>query len=244
VLIIGCDYPTRFQQIAMVDTSTGEIRERRLEHANGEARKFYASLATPARVGREATIHAPWFERRRAAYHHELGVGDAGQIRAAEVRQPKTHAREALHILDLWVQRRFPKIWIPAAVERDLRQRRRHRHRRVRSGTSGENQLPALARGQGRCRKRHLWTAEGRREWEDLKLDYWASYRRTELLQRLDPLSPSIQELDQAVKKEATSRPAAVLLREQPGVGPVTALAFVRTVGPVAGFAHRRKLVS
>ncbi len=41
--IIGCDFHSRFQQIAMLDTETGEIVERRLEHENGEARKFYGA---------------------------------------------------------------------------------------------------------------------------------------------------------------------------------------------------------
>ena len=43
--IVGCDLHTRYQQIAMLDTETGELIERRLEHANGEARAFYAGLA-------------------------------------------------------------------------------------------------------------------------------------------------------------------------------------------------------
>ena len=32
MMIIGCDLHTRYQQIAMVDTDTGELVERRLEH--------------------------------------------------------------------------------------------------------------------------------------------------------------------------------------------------------------------
>jgi hypothetical protein len=42
--IIGCDFHTRFQQIAMMDSQTGEIIERRLDHEAGEAQKFYAAL--------------------------------------------------------------------------------------------------------------------------------------------------------------------------------------------------------
>jgi hypothetical protein len=41
---VGCDFHTRFQQIAMLDPSTGELIERRLEHGNGEAEKFYGAL--------------------------------------------------------------------------------------------------------------------------------------------------------------------------------------------------------
>jgi hypothetical protein len=47
MLIIGCDFHSRFQQVAMVDTETGELIERRLEHGNGEAKKFYAELKKP-----------------------------------------------------------------------------------------------------------------------------------------------------------------------------------------------------
>jgi hypothetical protein len=45
MMIIGCDLHTRYQQIAMLDTDTGELVERRLEHENGEARAFYFALA-------------------------------------------------------------------------------------------------------------------------------------------------------------------------------------------------------
>jgi hypothetical protein len=55
MMIIGCDLHTRYQQIAMLDTDTGELVERRLEHENGEARSFFAGLAGEVRVGIEAT---------------------------------------------------------------------------------------------------------------------------------------------------------------------------------------------
>ena len=64
MLITGCDFHTRYQQIAMMDTETGELVGRRLEHENGEARAFYASLPKPALIGMEATGHAQWFAGR------------------------------------------------------------------------------------------------------------------------------------------------------------------------------------
>jgi transposase len=57
MLIIGCDFHSRFQQIAMLDTQTGEIVERRLEHGNGEAERFYRPLLHPVRVGSEVDCH-------------------------------------------------------------------------------------------------------------------------------------------------------------------------------------------
>jgi transposase len=244
MIIIGCDFHTRFQQIAMLDPTTGEILERRLEHENGEAEKFYATLPEPARVGIEATIHAPWFERMLLRCHHELWIGDAAEIRAARVRKQKTDSRDAQHILDLLLTNRFPQIWIPSPAERDVRQMLRHRHKLVRFRTSVMNQLHGLAISQGLCRKRKLWSRVGRRELEALALDRWASHRRLELLQLLDQFNPWIADLDQAVQKEAQSRPEAVQLMKEPGVGPVTALAFVLTMGPISRFQRSKQVVS
>ena len=42
MLIMGCDYHPGFQQIAFVDTETGEFGERRLTHRE-EAEQFYGS---------------------------------------------------------------------------------------------------------------------------------------------------------------------------------------------------------
>jgi hypothetical protein len=55
MIIIGCDFHTRYQQIAMAREETGEVLvERRLDHESGEAYAFYRSLQSsqePVRVG-------------------------------------------------------------------------------------------------------------------------------------------------------------------------------------------------
>lgn len=244
MIIVGCDFHTRFQQIAMANPQTGELVEHRLEHENGDAERFYGTLPGPARVGMEATINAQWFERMLHRHQHELWIGDAAEIRAARVRKQKTDSRDALHILDLLLTDRFPRIWIPSPADRDVRQLVRHRHKLVRVRTSVMNQLHALAIGQGLCRKQKLWSIAGRKELDALQLDPWAHRRRQDLLQMLDQLNPPIAELDRAVLQEAQRRPSAVRLMNEPGVGPVTALAFVLTIGPAGRFARSKQVVS
>ncbi len=64
MIIIGCDFHTRYQQIAMAEETTGELLlERRLDHESGEAHAFYRSLQEPVRVGIEATGPIHWFAR-------------------------------------------------------------------------------------------------------------------------------------------------------------------------------------
>ncbi len=148
------------------------------------------------------------------------------------MRRQKTDTRDAEHLLDLLLTSRFPRIWVPSPEERDLRPRLKHRDRLVRMRTSVKNQLHFLAMSQGVCRKQKLWSARGRQELEGLALGSWASRRRQELLELLDRLEPRIEELDEAVKREAEGRPEVVRLMQQKGVGPVVGLAFVLTLGP------------
>jgi transposase len=242
--IVGCDLHTRYQQIAMLNEETGELVERRLDHAAGEVQAFYAELRGPVRVGIEATGYTRWFERLLAQLGHELWIGDAARIRASVVRKQKTDARDAMHLLDLLVSGRFPRLWRPTGTERDLRQLVWHRQKLVWMRNAVGNQLHALAMGEGICRKKQLFTRRGRQELEGLKLDPWASRRRHELLHLLDELDASLTQFDQAVNEQAAQQPAAVLLMTHPGVGPVTSLCFVLTVGPVTRFQRSKQLVS
>jgi transposase len=244
MMIIGCDLHTRYQQIAMVDTETGEFVERRLEHESGEARTFYAGLRGAVRVGIEATGHTAWFEAMLAEFGHELWMGDAAKIRAAVVRKQKTDARDAAHLLDMLCTNRFPTIWRPSLAERDLRQLLWHRQKLVWMWGAVKNQMHALAMGEGVCRKKKLFTAKGRTELEGLKLGRWASYRRQELLRLFDELQSSVKKLDQAVELAAKNEPLAARLMTHPGVGPITSLAFVLIIGPVERFDRSKQVVS
>jgi transposase len=138
MIIIGADYHPSFQQIAFVDTETGELQERRLEHAEA-AERFYRELAAQGmkvRVGMEASGHARWFERLLAELNIELWIGDATEIARKRERKPKTDRQDAQHILRLLLKDDFPQIWVPSGENRDLRQLLWHRHRMVQARTA------------------------------------------------------------------------------------------------------------
>src|SRR5216683_2193516 len=204
MLIIGCDYHPAFQQIAFVDSETGELQERRLQHRE-EAEKFYRDLAAQGRkvrVGMEASGHARWFERLLAELQCELWIGDAAEISAKRVRKQKTDRQDAQLILRLLLEGRFPRIWVPSGENRDLRQLLWHRHRMVQARTRIMNPLQAVALNEGlRCKKR-LWREQGRAQLESFRLAPWASRRRHDLLELLDRLTPTIAELAQAIERE------------------------------------------
>src|SRR3989475_1698878 len=227
----------------------GGYRDRRVPReatsTSEDAETFYRALAgQKVRVGMEASGHARWFERLLAELQFELWVGDAAEIQSKRVRKQKTDRQDAQLILRLMLKDDFPQIWVPSWENRDLRQLLWHRHRMVQVRTRIMNQLQALALNEGlRCKKR-LWREHGRRQLESFRLAPWASRRRRDLLELLDRLNPTIAELSQAIEQEAEKCPEAQRLMTHPGVGPLTALAFVLIIGKAERFQCGKQIAS
>jgi transposase len=191
----------------------------------------------------EASGHGRWFERLLGELGIELWIGDAAEIRTKRVRKQKTDRQDAQLILKLLLEDRFPRIWVPSWENRDLRQLLWHRHRMVQARTRIMNQLQAVALNEGlRCKKR-LWRTE-RPKLESFQLAPWASRRRRDLLELLDRLNPTIAELSQAVEQEVEKCPEAQRLATHPGVGPLTAMAFVLIIGEAERFQCGKQVAS
>src|SRR5260370_11680033 len=138
----------------------------------------------------------------------------------------------------------FPEVWVPRWENRDLRQLLWHRHRLVQARTRMMNQLQAVALNEGlRCKKK-LFREAGRQQLEAFRLAPWGSRRRHDLLELLDRLTPTIAELTQAIEEEVEKCPAARRLRTHPGVGPLTALAFVLIIGKADRFQCGKQIAS
>jgi transposase len=89
-----------------------------------------------------------------------------------------------------------------------------------------------------------LWSQAGQKLLLDLPLALWAGTRRKNLLELLKQMDQQIVVLDLAVKKAAEENEDARLLMTQPGIGPVTALAYVLTLGDVTRFQRGKQVAS
>ena len=244
MMIIGCDFHPSWQQVAVLDNETGELSERKLVNGDGEAERFYRGLPLPSLIGVEACGNSQWFIELLQRLGHEVWIGDAAQIRASYVRRQKTDKRDAGHILKLLVEGRFPRLWTPSAEQRDLRQLLIHRHKLVEIRTRVKNGLQHLMLNRGVQKKRQRWTEAGQKALRELPLEGWAGRRRQDLLGLLKSLDGQIGELDQAAKQAAEEHAQARLLMTQPGVGPITSLAFAVTIGDVTRFKRGKQVAS
>ena len=242
--IVGCDFHPRWQQVAVFDVETGEISEHKLMNGDGEAERFYGALPAAALIGIEACGNSQWLIDLLRDLGHEVWIGDGARIRASYVRKQKTDRRDAEPILRLLVEQRFPRLWVPTAAQRDLRQLLLHRHKLVEIRSRVKNGLPHLALNRGLQKGSRLWSVRGRADLEELPLAGWTLRRREDLLALLEELDRDVEPLDQAIVCAANQDPQARLLMTQPGVGPITALAFVLTIGDVRRFAHSGQVAS
>ncbi len=242
--VIGVDYHPSWQQICWMDTETGETDEKKLEHATGEAERFYRQLPGRALIGMESTGNCQWFVELLGRLGHELWIGDAAKIRASEVRRQKNDRRDAALILKLLVEGRFPRIWTPTSEEKDLRQLLIHRYKLVLIRAQVKNELQHLAMNQGVTKRQKLWSKTGEKVLRELPLAPWASRRREDLFKVRGMLDEQIALLDVAVKEAAEKNEKARLLMTQPGVGPVTSMAFVLTMGDVQRFRRGKHVAS
>jgi transposase len=114
----------------------------------------------------------------------------------------------------------------------------------VQTRTRIMNQLQAVALNEGLLCRKKLWRERGRQQLEAFRLAPWASRRRHDLLELLDRLDPTIAELSQAIEGEVEKCPAAQKLMTHPGVGPLTALAFVLIIGDASRFQCGKQVAS
>jgi transposase len=223
---------------------TRELVEQELVHVGGDVERFYAALAPPVTVGIESTGYSLWFHALLQRLGHTLLVGEAMQIRAMVVRKIKTDRRDARHLRDLLKDGRFPVVWIPDPATRDLRALLKHRLRLVRIRTMIKNGLHAIALNQRLALGSSLWSRHGLAQLQALVLPPHTHRRRDDSLELLQWLNGHIEDLDLRVSTAAAAHPDACRLMTHPGVGPLTALATVLVLGPVARFPSSKHVVS
>jgi transposase len=240
--IVGCDLHARQQTLAILDTATGTLRERVLEHTDNNVREFYQGLNGPVRVGIEAGSPMHWFLELMEELDIECVVGNPVQIRAHEPRKQKNDRRDARLILELLLDGRFPAIWMPSVEQRDIRALLHYRHQWVRIRTRLQNALQSIALNHGLRRGSTLWSRNGIETILDMPLPKYASQRRDSLVHLYRQLQEDIDALDRQVSAVAESRPKARLLMSHPGVGPITALATEVYIGDPERFPDGKAL--
>lgn len=241
---VGVDFHARTQTVCWCNSETGEMGEQRLDHQRDDIAGFYRRFAVPAVVGLETSGYGQWFHQLVEEQGHQLCVGDAHAIRQLARRRQKNDRRDAALLLDLLMRGDFPEVHRPAAASREVLDLLHHRRRLVRMGTMLKNSLHALALNYRMQRGAHLFTTRGRTAFEQLRMGRAEAWHRRDSLDLLATVRERIAAIDAQLEALAQADERVRRLRTHPGVGRLTALAFVHTIEPAARFPHCAQLAA
>ena len=241
-LYIGVDFHAHQQTAAWCDTNTGETETVDLKHDLERVRKFYSSFNEPAVIGVEASAKAEWFENMLFETGHKLFVGNPVLIRKRATSRHKNDHRDAELILELLLRDEFPAIWRRPSESNDVIEimglRRSLVHKRIQC----YNRLQSLAHSIG-MPKGHMKTAKVQAVLKAVDMRETDSIRREHLFSLLEQLSGQIAKLEEWLKKKSDENSSVQLLQTQMGVGYLTALVTVHTLGEVTRFQRVSKAV-
>ena len=241
-LYMGVDFHPHQQTVCWLDVETGELRIEELMHDVEAVRKFYLKQP-PSVIGVEASARAVWFEDLLFECGHELVAGDPVLIRKRAVSRHKSDRRDAEHIRTLLVNGEFPSLWRRPRASVNILEIVSLRSSLVRQRTQVYNRLQRIAHECG-FRRGHARTLQFRKLIMEAALNEAQQLRREHLFRLTDELAQQIAELDTWLKSKAEENEQARLLLTQPGVGHLTALAMVHTVGDVKRFETTRQITA
>jgi transposase len=231
---IGVDFHPHQQTVAWCDTDSGETGTVDLDHNIEKVGEFYSKLPGPAIIGIEASSRAVWFENMITEAGHKLLVGNPVLIRKSARSRHKNDRLDAEHMLWLMMRDEFPAIWRRPRESNEILDVVRLRVSLVRQRTQVYNRLQALAHNVGLPKAR--MGVAFQQVLRNVDMDESGTLCRDQLFSLLSHLNERIGELEAWLKPKAASSREVQLLMTQKGVGYLTALTFVHTVGDITRF--------
>jgi len=237
---IGLDLHKRESQLCMID-SQGEITEKRIVTSR---ERFTAVLLgrDRCRILLEASTESEWVARHLESLGHEVIVADPGfaPMYATRSKKVKTDKRDARTLAEACILGAYRVTHRVSAEQRHVRNELAVRDSLVRTRTRYVAFIKAAVRREG------LRLSQGQAGRTALKVE--AIELREEVLQEiapilalLSPLNREIESADKRLEQLGKKDPVVERLMTAPGVGPVTALAFVAALDEVTRFpgAHQ-----
>ncbi|MBU0691890.1 IS110 family transposase [bacterium] len=234
---LGLDVDAKAVVVAALDVTSGEILfQGRLSHRHEDWQRF---LARFPRCELWACYEAGYTGFHLCRMLRELGV-DCRVVAPSQVpksvtnRQQKTDRRDALMLAQLYFHPPRSFVRVPTEAEEQDRQLLRTREQLVRDKTRIQNRIKALLAFHHLAwpsdRRTGPWSQATLRSLRALELPEPLRVCLTAQLDALDGLYCQIRILDQqivALSRGEASHDRCALLRHIPGVGRLTAMAFL-----------------
>lgn len=238
---IGMDVHKRETQLCIIDSTTGEVTERRIRTERGRFKEVLGERVK-AKVLLEASTESEWVAQCLEELGHEVVVADPNfaPMYGTRTRRVKTDKRDARALADASMGGTYRKAHRASEPRRQLRAQLSVRDALVRERSKHLVLMGALVRQQG------LRVATGQAEHfltrlKEVELPSNLATTLKPLIEVVELLNKKVAEVDEQLEVLADTDTEMKRLCTMPSVGPVTAGAFVATLDDAKRFkgAHQ-----
>lgn len=221
-------------------SSDGEVLEEGSFQNTIESIKKHFAEIPPVRIALEVGGQSAWISRELKKYGHEVLVANARDLRGISQSDRKNDRNDAEKLARY--ARLDPALLNPI-THRDSSQQWdlnliRARDALVRSRTLLINSVRGMAKGEGMRLPASVTETFGQRALNALPAELLPGLQP--LLKAIDELSANVAKCNLEIEQRIESYPEAKQLREVSGVGTLTALSFVLTLGDKTRFTYSR----
>lgn len=240
---VGIDVHKRESQIC-IETEDGEVIESRIRTDRDRFAAVFGGRPR-ARILIEAMAEAEWVARCLESLGHEVVVADPNfaAMYASRSRRVKTDRRDAVTLADACRLGAYRHAHRTSERQRRVRAELAIRECIVRTRTKYIALVGALLRREG-LRVRSGNADHFLSRVAEVETDDGLRARLQPLLRLLAVLQGEIQEADRRIADIVRDDPVVQRLCTVPGVGPITATAFVATIDAIDRFAGAHQLES
>jgi transposase len=239
---IGLDVHQRETQIYIL-TPEGEVREHRLPTTCARLTAYFAPLPL-SRCLLESSTESEWVAQCLEVLGHTVLVADPSYAPMYGTRRrTKTDRRDARALAEACQHGVYRLAHRLSARQHEVRLALAVRQSLVRTRTRWINQIRGQVRGAG-LRLARGTTSTFVTRVQGLRLPPVRAAQLAPLLALLPPIQAAIAAADQQLAVWAGQDPATQTLQSVPGVGPLTALAFVAALDDVTRFPSAREVAA
>jgi transposase len=240
----GLDIGDKYSYLCLIDQESGEVMEEGRLRTTPEAfRRRFASERPPMRIAIETGTHSPWVSRVLEECGHEVLVANARKVRLIYANRRKTDEIDAENLARL--ARLDPKLLYPVEHRGEDSQAHMAIIRARQALIGCRTQLVNHVRGAVKSFGARLPKCPAR-SFHNRASEHIPEALRPALepiLEQIASLTERIRDYDRKLQEISEERyPETELLRQVEGIGPLTALAFVLTVGDPGRFAKGRSV--
>jgi transposase len=241
-MVAGLDLGDRYSRFCILDPDGEVVEEGRIATTQQALRRKFEG-AEPMLVVFEVGTHSPWVDRLLRSLGHETIVANAGKVALIYRNERKHDRKDARSLAELGQFK--PSLLHPiqhrSEETQSVRALVRSRDALVRSRTLFINHTRGVVKASGSRLPRCSTPSFPRKVAAHIPRELQESL--APVLEFIEELNCQIRAYDRKIEKLCEERyPITTVLRQVPGVGPLTALWFVLTIEDPTRFSRSREV--